>query len=757
METVRTRKNAACLVLAVGLSACGGSQDLPGLSGLERDCQSEPTQICLQTPGGNTVLSPEDGQLRISVDDGVYVRFWPRGTNASSFSLRFTPPPHGQIVPGVYRDAVQRWGLTPAGPQLDVDGPKSSCRGPGNYILHDIAFDRTGEKIERLDVAFEVGGCGEDQELVRGRVRVNASPASRLARFLPAKAPATSPAQTLDLEHVGEICPVAEDRFLCLQGDAAAWVAAGRRKIIGDAKGRALVGALDPSGAARFDLFNVHLDDDTRDPSVVFSPRWGTPFAPGLYDSAGSTAPDERQPFLSVGQCRTMPGPTRFYVYEAEFEPKGKVRRFLADFEAHCGGQVVIGRIGRGSALVAKAKIESGGDPDRFTSALSRLLDARRKQTAAAPRTEVSLEALDRLCPDREGGFFCLQGTAGDDMAGGRSFQVGPPLVTGPLSFPHGGLSVTLTSYEMGISIAPPPGEELRPGTLYENATCNAFAGQGPYLAIRSLDLAGTCAPGYSGRFRLRSLERGADGSIQKLEFDFDMKARLGSPVAGRVRADLSRNTPTEPQAAADPSTPEPPREEAPAAAVPASPPVAAVPESDARCEADGRTFDRRGGVWMESGTERGQPARTLTRGQDPKLDLEMMKARVWSALNLGPVVRVRMNGEDVEVHQAAGLPKDPFAGVRCEVFGKVRLPRRSGEMGSTLDDRLRQDGKRGLHVGAHFVVGRDGKVTDLLAADGLPEEYRPLLLADLQKLAYIPGTLDGKPVPVVQAGSLDY
>ena len=312
----------------------------------------------------------------------------------------------------------------------------------------------------------------------------------------------------------------------------------------------------------------------------------------------------------------------------------------------------------------------------------------------------------------------------------------------------------------MGISFAPPPGEELRTGTTYENASCNSFSEeQRPYLAVQALNAAGRCEPGYTGRFRVGSLERDSAGAIQKIEIDFDMKVRPGIPIAGRVRVDRSRNTPV----AAAPSASQPdgisfdlPGRKPAAPQAPAPPPVPAAPESDARCEADDHTFERRGSVWMQSGTETAK-ARVLSRGADPKLDLEMMKARVWSALNLGPVVRVRMGGEVVEIHQAEGLPKDPFAGVRCEVFGKVRLPRRTGEMGSTLDDRLRQDGKRGLHVGAHFVVGRDGKVTDLLAADGLDEEYRPLLLADLQKLVYIPGTLDGKPVPVVQSGSLDY
>lgn len=94
---------------------------------------------------------------------------------------------------------------------------------------------------------------------------------------------------------------------------------------------------------------------------------------------------------------------------------------------------------------------------------------------------------------------------------------------------------------------------------------------------------------------------------------------------------------------------------------------------------------------------------------------------------------------------------------MRCEIFGKVRLPRRTAEMGSALDAQLRKDGKRGLRVSARFVVDRNGKVSELLAADGLPEEYRALFLEDLQKMIYQPATLDGRPVPVKQTGTLTY
>jgi len=157
----------------------------------------------------------------------------------------------------------------------------------------------------------------------------------------------------------------------------------------------------------------------------------------------------------------------------------------------------------------------------------------------------------------------------------------------------------------------------------------------------------------------------------------------------------------------------------------------------------------------MESGTERLQPKAVITRELDPKFDVMALKARLWTALNLGPKVRAYVNGDVTDIVQHD--PKDPFAGASCEVFGKVRLPRRTTEMGSALDAQLRQDGKRGLHVGARFVVDRDGKVSELLAADGLPTEYHTLLLQDLQRMTYTPATLDGRPVAVVQSGTLTY
>jgi hypothetical protein len=406
--------------------------------------------------------------------------------------------------------------------------------------------------------------------------------------------------------------------------------------------------------------------------------------------------------------------------------------------------------------LGAKAKVEAGRDPERLAAALSRLLGERRKQIEAGPRPVVSLETLDHFCPDQEGSFFCLQGTAGDDMAGGRSFQTGPPLITGVSR--RGGISVSVPKGELGVALAPPPGEELRAGALYENVSCQLFGEEGAYLDVSSLNVGANCQPGYRGRFRIRSLAREEDGSIHSIAADFELRTLDGAPVIGRFRImDMAHGAPQE-TGAATPSPPAPPGQEPPQPVAEMTPSQrVAVPEADARCSADGRTFGRRGDVWMESGTERSQPTVTITRGQDPKFDLMALKSRIWTALNLGPKVRAYVDGKVTEILQGGGYPKDPFAGAHCEVFGKVRLPRRITEMGSALDAQLRQDGKRGLHVGARFLVGRDGKVSELLAADGLPEEYRPLLLQDLQKMTYMPATLDGRPVPVVQSGTLTY
>jgi hypothetical protein len=756
------RLRAACLLLALGLAACQGEESTSGLSALAKSCQSEPTQLCFQIEGKKVVLLPGDGKLSVSVDrQGIFVRFWAR---EGSYGVHFAPPSVGQIVPGVYRDTRPAIYNQPETPLLSVDSPHDTCSGPGGFVLHDVAFDDTGTKVERLDVSFEITGCGSNRDQVsQGRVRWNAAVPltglkGRLARFLRPRRPErpTAPA-TLRLETVNELCAIDDDPFLCLQGNAGAWTAAGRRRVFTRRKGVSLWNQANTRGGVEF---SASTPDSSGEESSVISlfSRRGVLFLPGLYQTAAGETIDGPGPYLSVGNCNlARRGPDRFYVYEADLGIGDHPKHFLADFEARCGANVVVGRVALGSKLLTKARAEAAGDPEKLQAALSRLLDVTRKRIAATPRPVVSLETVDSFCPDRQGTFLCFRSTAGEVMGQGRSLDVGPPLAVSVFENMDA-ITVTLPQGNVLVQIAPPKDDKLRSGSYYAGTRCDNlfFGNENPFLTLVLRDPshgAFGCRSDFHGRYQVVTLDRREDGSLQNIAFIFELKTWDGAPVAGRLRVTGVDENNVQAAAAARAAEWAAASRAQSAPVAPQPPPV---PEADARCSADGRTFERRGDVWMESGTER-QTTVTLTRGQDPKFDLMALRARIWTALNLGPRVRTYVDGKVTEILQGDGYPKDPFAGVRCEVFGKVRLPRRTAEMGSALDAQLRQDGKRGLHVGARFLVGRDGKVSELLTADGLPEEYRPLLLQDLQKMTYMPASLDGRPVPVVQSGTLTY
>ena len=757
---------AACLLLAVGFVACRREEPLTGLPGLVKSCQSEPTEACFQVGDQKPlVLLPEEGRLSAAVDaGGVFVRFW---QGRSSYDLHFAPQPSGQIVPGVYREASV-FGDRNQTPTLDVSLPHVGCSGSGSFILYDVAFDDTGTKVERLDVAFEMAHCGQDGNTpLRGRVRLNAATRGglkgQLARLFGPREPELPPEDpaeaTLNLETVADLCAIDADSFLCAQGNAGAWTAAGRRQVFAPRKdvsrwGHTLVDGVESSASKAQPAGSEGV-------YAILRPRHGTLFLPGLYEIAVEES-DGLGPHLNVGNCNlARRGPDRFYVYEADLGSGEKPRHFLADFEARCGADIVVGRLALGSKLMAKASAESAGNPAKLRAALARILGESRKRTATAPRPVISLETVDSFCPDRKGTFLCFRSTMGEVMGQGRSVDAGPPLSVNVLNQKE--VTVSLPADEALVQIAPPTGEELRSGAYYEGTRCDGMAlgSEKPYLSLvlRNTDRQSFCRFDFQGRFQVLTLDRREDGTLENFAIVFELKTLDGAPVAGRLRVTgVNENNAraaqmvkaareakiAELRAAAPSAPPSPP--------TPSPPPVA---EADARCTADGRTFERREGVWMESGTERLQPKAVITRESDPKFDVTALKARLWTALNLGPKVRAYVNGDVTEIVQHD--PKDPFAGASCEVFGKVRLPRRLTEMGSALDAQLRQDGKRGLHVGARFVVDRDGKVSELLAADGLPDEYRALLLQDLQKMTYQPATLDGRPVAVVQSGTLTY
>ncbi|HSS48245.1 MAG TPA: hypothetical protein VLX28_04805, partial [Thermoanaerobaculia bacterium] len=708
---------ALCLLMALGLASCRKERN-PGSSDLAVGCGSkEPTELCFQTGSQKpVVLLPGDGKLSISVENGlVFVRFW---AGRKSYSVQFGPEAAGQIVPGTYRNAIRpSFFNRPEAPKLDVD-LDGSCSGPGNFILSDIAFDDTGTIVRRLDLVFGIAGCGPGRnQPVRGRVRLNEVPLGlkdQLARLFGLLVEERPPAPILSLQGVDELCPVDADRFLCLQGNAGAWAATGRRQVFTRRKDWNLTGQINSGGDVQLFVYQTR-PSSMESVDVDLYPRRGTLFVPGLYQSSDTKKDNETEPYLKVGECNlARRGPSRFYVYEAELGLEGAPRHLLADFESRCGANVVVGRLALDSKLVAKARAEAAGDPGKLREALARILGERRKRIAATPQPEVSLETVDSFCPDREGTFLCFRSTAGEDMGEGRSVDAGPPLAARVMQ--NGSVTVLLPRWRAAIELAAPAGEELRLGAVYEETHCSfpyiGGASPFPFLSLvvdTPTGRSGTCRPEYHGRFQVLTLDRRADGSLQNIAAIFELRTTGGAPVAGRLRVTgVDENNAQAATAGAQESARAgvAPPASAPSSS-PAPAPVAAVPEADARCSADDRTFERRGDVWMESGTERSQPKRTLTRSQEPKFDLLALKARIWTALNLGPKVRTYVDGQVTEILQGDGYPKDPFAGVRCEAFGKVRLPRRTAEMGSALDAQLRKDGKRGLHVGARFLVDR--------------------------------------------------
>lgn len=207
-------------------------------------------------------------------------------------------------------------------------------------------------------------------------------------------------------------------------------------------------------------------------------------------------------------------------------------------------------------------------------------------------------------------------------------------------------------------------------------------------------------------------------------------------------------------------------RSEAEKAAAP-PPPVVAEPvempappsledvEPDAYCEVENWDYERRDGIWVPKDYADQPVARTVRLGEDPEFDQKLARRNREPFLKLGSTVRVLVEGEVVEV--VNDDLSDQYEGVVCEPRGKVRLPRNLGRMGTSLEEQLRRDNRTEWdRVRAEFVVEKDGQVGKLVESNLLPE-YEYFLLQDLREVQFQPGTLDGKPVPVLHSVDLKY
>ena len=551
-------KQAVLFLLSVlWLPACRQAED--GLAnpsaagaGPAVDCGSEPTEICIQSPPGAPGLirrfTPRDGKLTaIAALSTVQVEFEPSG--GDSFKLELGPPSSGRFVPGDYPGTIDPYHKDQEGALLTVVYSGFSCSPrDGTYTLYDIAFDERGEKVERLDVAYELACVGANGiEPTRGHVRINQSTRRAPAAEPLSRKPLGRLAETrpLRLEEAGELCAVPSPRFLCIQGEGRGVLAQGRRRILREDPGNpfelgwATFGGID---------FSVPVQYPAR-VSISLRPPHGVLFLPGLYESSGfveTGMEPQAEPFATVGDCEKHGEPvrTRFFFYEKESGLNmSPPHHYLADFEIQCGKGTLVGRFGYDSTLVARARAEAG-DGARFPAVLARILAERRREIEATPKNDrISLERVDELCPDPgHGSSFCYQSTIGYRISGGFSYRGEAPAVAVQATLNEGRLFFRVLHQtggepkEISVAAGAPMGQALREGS-YGNATCR-FDPQRPRLQVPVESGAGPDCD--HGRFTVRSLRTNAKGEVESAAMVFESFAEDGTGIVGSVRFDAA-------------------------------------------------------------------------------------------------------------------------------------------------------------------------------------------------------------------------
>lgn len=457
--------------------------------------------------------------------------------------------------------------------------------------------------------------------------------------------------------------------------------------------------------------------------------RTGPPNAPGR-KTAGLS-------FLHGGEV--CEGEGTFVIYGLGFEDE-KVGYLDSAFEVPCPG----GRTARGRVRfnMPKPKVAVGVGP-----ALRRLMERQTERSLPLPQpnlvTQVSLETLDRFCPDRKSSFFCLWSQTGESR---RFYLTEPPSAqiraevhaegqlrafAAPVNSEHGEL--------VEVQLGAPAGEALR-ASAYEDARCEPSVAQHVPTQHQQpfLRMGWTCQGPSRGRFQIRDLQRGAGTGIAHATIDFEIRGERGDVTVGRVRVQ-SETAPPE------------------VAGLPPLPTLDGRP-AEAFCHVDSKDFFLWDGVWYLRGTENEPVDRTVTFGTDSMIDNKLYSAGYPSVQWMMAPVRLWLDAETIEILPS---PEDaggaPYAPARCEVQGEVQPPRPVRLMGTSLAARLRQDQIGPMEIQIRYLVRRTGEAWDLVSAEGLRPEYRELLEQDLRQSWYEPALLDGHPVEVYQTETLRF
>ena len=249
------------------------------------------------------------------------------------------------LVPGtLYTGATRNSFADPNDPGLDVHGSGRGCNKlSGRFMVHEVVYD-PNNMMQALALDF-VQHCENGPERLIGAIRVNANPAiapivdddlDGAADIADNCLGLVNTQQTdSDLDGMGDPCdPVLDATFVLFDSDEGDYIGAGERTHF----------------HSENTLFTVRRDADNGISITLDSEEhswWFLDLAapgdvlmtPGAYEGAtrfgGPTEPE-----LDVGGdgrgCNQVTG--RFDVWEAEYDARGDLTVFSADFEQHCEG-----------------------------------------------------------------------------------------------------------------------------------------------------------------------------------------------------------------------------------------------------------------------------------------------------------------------------------------------------------------------------------------------------------------------------------
>jgi hypothetical protein len=276
---------------------------------------------------------------------------------------------------------------------------------------------------------------------------------------------------------------------------------------------------------------------------MQFGAPQGTPLAAGPYENAERSA-SPTTPGLDVtsqyGGCNQTTG--RFDVLEAVYAADGTVERFAADFEQHCEG----GEPALHGQIRYHASDTFAPAPDDDADGVANTRD-NCPAVANPNQADGDKDRIGDACdPTSETTWLEFVSDPGDYIGGGLAQTW--YRTEGAFAADGGtnGLQVRFTGRSgtwWSLTFVAPQGHALVPGP-YDNA--DHWPNQSPANPAFEVSGSGRACNTAAGRFDVRELSVGADGSIERFSADFEQYCDGASAaLRGRIRFNSSETFPS--------------------------------------------------------------------------------------------------------------------------------------------------------------------------------------------------------------------